>query len=168
VFTFPLAYGNPHTALNDKYNVVLSHELAMKLFGTANAVGKTVTADDTVQLTVTGVLKPVPSNSTIRPDVLLTTALLHDNAEFMDMADWYNTFAENYFLLKPGADPKKVEQQMNSIVKTHYSAIGSKAQLMLTSFADFVKNEAGEITQVIIKGEIGTILLYCSSLLLTS
>lgn len=158
VFTFPLAYGNPHTALNDKYNVVLSHELAMKLFGTANAVGKTVTADDTVQLTVTGVLKPVPSNSTIRPDVLLTTALLHDNAEFMDMADWYNTFAENYFLLKPGADPKKVEQQMNSIVKTHYSAIGRKAQLMLTSFADFVKNEAGEITQVIIKGEIGTIL----------
>ena len=30
--------------------------------------------------------------------------------------------------------------------------------MLLTPFTDYVKNEAGEITQVIIKGEIGTIL----------
>lgn len=158
VFTFPLAYGNPNTALNDKYNVVLSHEMAIKLFGTANAIGKTVSADDTVQLTVTGVLEPVPSNSTFRPEVLLTAALLHDNADFNSMADWYNTFAENYFLLKPGANVEQVTQQMNSIVKTHYAETNRKTELMLTPFTDYVKNEAGDITQVIIKGEIGTIL----------
>lgn len=158
VFTFPLAHGNAAGALRDKYSVVLSHEMAMKLFGNSDAVGKNLSADDSTQLTVTAVLQPVPSNSTFRPQVLLTTALLRDNANFNNMADWYNTFAENYFLLKPGASPEKVSKQMNGIVQTHYDASHRKVKLLLTPFTDYVKNEAGEITQVIIKGEIGTIL----------
>ncbi len=158
VFTFPLAYGNAHEALRDKFSAVLSHEMANKLFGTANAVGKTLTADDSIQLKVTAVLQPVPSNTTFRPEVLLTADLLKDNAGFSEMADWYNTFAENYLLLKPGANVEQINRQMNSIVQTHYDESARKSTLMLTSFKDFVKNEAGEITQVIIKGEIGTIL----------
>jgi putative ABC transport system permease protein len=158
VFTFPLAQGNAANALREKYSVVLSHDMAIKLFGTTDAVGKTLTSDDTAQLTVTAVMKPIPSNSTFRPDVLLTTALLKENAAFNTMADWYNTLAENYILLKPGADVAKVNRQINSIVQTHYAEDQRKSQLMLTSFNDYVKNEAGEIVQVIIKGEIGTIL----------
>jgi putative ABC transport system permease protein len=158
VFTFPLSQGNASHALREKYSVVLSHDMAIKLFGTTNAIGKTLAADDTTQLTVTAVMKPIPSNSTFRPEVLLTTALLRDNAMFNNMADWYNTIAENYILLKPGADIAKVSRQINSIVQTHYVESGRKTQLMLTSFNDYVKNEAGDIVQVIIKGEIGTIL----------
>ena len=158
VFTFPLAQGNASTALRDKYSVVLSHELARKLFGTSDALGKTLTADDRFQLTVTAVLKPVPSNTTFRPEVLLTSALLNENADFRSMADWYNTFADNYFLLKPGADPGQVNKQINSIVQTHYDEAHRKSTLLLTPFNDYVKNESGDIVQVIIKGEIGTIL----------
>lgn len=158
VFTFPLAKGNAATALQDKFNVVLSYEMAGKLFGNIDPIGKTLSADDTIQLTVSGVLQPVPSNSTFRPEVLLTTALLNDNKNFRNMADWYNTFAENYFLLKPGANIAQVEKQLNSIVQTHYHPENKKSQLLLTSFTDYVKNEAGEIVQVIVKGEIGTIL----------
>lgn len=158
VFTFPLAYGNAATALNDKFSVVLSHEMAGKLFGTSDAVGKTLQADDSIHLTVTAVLQPVPGNTTFRPEVLLTTELLRDNPNFNNMADWYNQFAENYVLLKPGADIAKINKQLNSIVQTHYDESNRKGKLMLTSFKDYVRNEAGDIVQVIIKGEIGTIL----------
>lgn len=157
VFTFPLAYGNPATAMLEKFSVVLSHEMAIKLFGNTDVVGKTVTADDTTQLTITGVLQPVPSNTTFRPEVLLTTALLRDNANFNNMADWYNTFSENYLLLKPGANIARINSQFNQIVKTHYNEEAKKVQLELTPFTDYVKNESGDITQVIIKGEVATI-----------
>jgi putative ABC transport system permease protein len=158
VFTFPLAYGNPLTALQQKHSVVLSTDVALKLFGQTNVVGQTLIADDSIQLTVTGVMEPIPGNSTFRPEVLLTSALLMDNPEFREMADWYNTFAENYFLLKPGADAQLVSAQLNNIVQQHYHADNRNERLMLTPLNDFVRNEAGNLVQVIVKGQIGTIL----------
>lgn len=158
IFSFPFARGKAASALNDKYSVVLSYEMAEKLFGSTDIIGKTVTADEKTHLTVTGVLQPVPSNTTFRPEVLLTTALLRDDSNFNNMADWYNSFAENYLLLKPGANTAQINAQLNRIVQTHYNPELRKGQVELTSFNDFVKNEAGEIVQVIIKGQIGTIL----------
>jgi len=158
VFSFPLAYGNPLTALQQKHSVVLSTDVAIKLFGETNVVGQTLIADDSVQLTITGVMEPIPGNSTFRPEVLLPSALLMDNPEFRDAADWYNTFAENYFLLKPGADTQQINAQLNSIVQQHYHADNRRERLMLTPLKDFVQNEAGNLVQVIVKGQIGTIL----------
>lgn len=158
VFTYPLEYGNPATALRDKYSVVLGHEMAQKLFGRENPIGKTVTAWDSLHLTVTGVLEPVPTNTTLHPFVLLSTALLTDNKDFRSNADWYNNFAENYFLLKAGADTSRINSQLNHLVSVFYHPDNRKSRLMLTPYNDFVKNEAGEIVQVIVKGEMATIL----------
>ena len=82
VFSFPFEFGNVKSALNGKFNVVLSHETAEKLFGKQNPIGKTIFADDTTQLTVTGVLKPVPANATLRPEVILSTAFLKSKPGF--------------------------------------------------------------------------------------
>jgi putative ABC transport system permease protein len=132
--------------------------MAEKLFGEENALGKIITADDSIQLTVTGVLQAIPSNTTLRPEVLLTAALLNDNTSFREAADWYNTFAENYFLLKPGADTNKLNRQINQLAQTFYSPEIRQNRLQLTPYTEFVKNEAGEIVQVIIKGEISIIV----------
>lgn len=87
--------------------------MAAQLFGKERALGKTVMADDSIPLTVTGVLAAIPSNSTIKTDVLLPMALLTDNKYFAGMADWYNTFAENYLLLR------KMQIQSFWILKLH-------------------------------------------------
>lgn len=157
VFTYPLQYGNAETAFRDKRNVVLSHEMAQKLFGNVNALGKVISADDSIRLTVTGVMKSIPSNTTLRPEVLLTTALLNDNKDFRESANWYNSFAENYLLMKPGADIAKLNGQINTLAKTFFHPDTRKNQLTLTPYRDFVQNEAGDIVQVIIKGQVGTI-----------
>ena len=158
VFAYPLEYGNAATAFQDKKSVVLSHEIAEKLFGKEKAVGKIITADDSIQLTVTGVLKSIPSNTTFRPEVLLTTEFLKENKGFKESADWYNTFAENYLLLKPGANINRINTQLNQIVRTFYHPDQKKTQLELFSFKDFVEEEGGDIVQVMIKGEVGVIL----------
>lgn len=158
VFSLPLEYGDPTSALRDKYSVVLSHEMAERLFGHVDPLGKIVTMDDTLSLRVTGVLQTIPSNTTVRAEVFLTTQLLKDNPGFASAADWYNTFAENYFLLRPGADTARLGAQLRQIAMTHYSTEVRKAKPKLVPFTRFVREESGDIVQVMVKGEIGTIV----------
>lgn len=159
VFSYPLQSGDPLTALRGKYNVVLGHDMAVKLFGSSAAArGKTVMMDDTVPLTVTGVLQPIPSNTTMRPEVLMTTALLKNNPDFAGAANWYNEFAENYFLLRPGADTAKLNAQLNRIVQTNFTPANRNATARLVPYARFVQNESGNMTMALIKGQEGAII----------
>ena len=62
-FTFPLIHGNHGTALKDNYHIVLTEQLAKKLFGNENAMGKTILIDSNANFTVTGVMKNLPNNT---------------------------------------------------------------------------------------------------------
>lgn len=156
VFSFPLKYGNATTALNNKFNVVLSEESAQKLFGKENPVGKTISADDSVRLAVSGVLKHITSNNSIRPDVLLTTSLLNDYPGFKDNANWYNGFAENYIRLKAGANIAKLEQQLNGLVKLNYHPERKTDKIKITAFEKLPSENMGSIGKAIVSGAIGT------------
>ncbi len=68
VFTFPLARGDARTALDDLSSVVMSDDVARKYFGTANPIGRRLRINLNKEYTVTGVLKPVPANSSIPVD----------------------------------------------------------------------------------------------------
>jgi putative ABC transport system permease protein len=154
VFQFPFKYGDPATALKDKFSIVLSDEIAQKFFGDENPVGKTITADDTMQLTVTGVLKHVPSNCTVKPTILLPTAILESNPDFKQGADWYNTFASNYIRLQEKGDLKKVDAQIASIVKLNYVNEQKDNKVYAVPYNKILQEKSGLIN-VIIKGAIG-------------
>jgi putative ABC transport system permease protein len=154
VFQFPFKYGNPANALKDKFSVVLSDEMAKKYFGDINPVGKILTADDTMQLRVTGVLKPIPANCTVKPTILLPTAILESNPDFKQGANWYNTFASNYLRLQKNSDPKKLDAQIASIVKLNY-APEQKGNTVLAVPFNKILQEQSVLIGVIIKGAIG-------------
>lgn len=154
VFQFPFKYGNPATALKDKFSIVLSEETAQKFFGDINPVGKIITADDTMQLTVTGVLKHVPTNCTIGPKILLPTAVLESNPDFKQGANWYNTFASNYLRLQKNTDLKKLDAQIASIVKLNYSQNQKGNKVYAVPFNKILQ-EQSNLIGVIIKGAIG-------------
>ncbi|MEO6188515.1 MAG: ABC transporter permease [Ginsengibacter sp.] len=154
VFQFPFKYGNSAIALKDKFSIVLSEQIAQKFFGNANPVGKTVTADDTMQLTVTGVLKPVPPNCTVQPAVPLPIAILESNPGFKQGADWYNTFASNYLRLQKNSDPKKLDAQIASIVKLNYSPEQKGNKVYAVPYRKILQEQSNLIS-VIIKGAIG-------------
>ncbi len=154
VFQFPFKYGNPATALKDKFSVVLSGEIAQKFFGNENPVGKIITADDTMQLTVTGVLKHVASNCTINPTILMPTAILESNPDFKQAADWYNTFALDYLRLQKNSDPKKLDAQIASIVKLNYAPEQKGSKVFAVPFSKILQ-EQSSLIGVIIKGSIG-------------
>ena len=56
MFDFPLLYGNRATCLMQKGNIVLTESLALRMFGTANAVGRDITTADNTHFRVSGVV----------------------------------------------------------------------------------------------------------------
>ena len=63
LFTIPLLYGDPETALDDPRSIVLTESVARKYFGDEYPVGKVLRYNDQADLTVTGVCEDYPDNS---------------------------------------------------------------------------------------------------------
>jgi putative ABC transport system permease protein len=141
VFSFPLKYGNPATALKDRNSLVIDEKTALSLFGEGNPVGKTITLDDTLQMKVGGVLADIPANSSQQFEALLPTTLLHQLPSFKESADWYNTFANVFLVLKKGADKSALEAKLPQLVKTHFSPDAQKQILHVSPFANYIHDQ---------------------------
>jgi putative ABC transport system permease protein len=72
VFTFPLIHGDAAQVLQDPKSVVISDSIALKFFGsTDDAVGKVFKLNNSESYKVTGVMRTVPKNSTVRFDFVM-------------------------------------------------------------------------------------------------
>jgi putative ABC transport system permease protein len=63
--------GDPNTALQDPYSVVLTRNIAQKYFGSENPIGRILKIRDR-DFKVTGLMKEIPENSQLRFDVLVS------------------------------------------------------------------------------------------------
>jgi len=114
VFTFPLIGGNPKTALIHPHSVVLSEDLALKYFGSQNAVGKVLEmkeGDKFQPFLVTGVVKRSPQNSSIKIKMLLP---LKASDSYHD-SQWINSYLNTFFTIRPGANIKAVEGKIAKV-----------------------------------------------------
>jgi putative ABC transport system permease protein len=71
MFSFPLIEGDPASALTAKSSVVISEQTAQKYFKGTTPIGKILQINQNMNFTVTGVMKDVPSNSTLQFDLLV-------------------------------------------------------------------------------------------------
>lgn len=155
VFSFKLLEGSPATALKQKFHIVISEDIKKQLFGNEPALGKAVMANDSIPLTVAGVLEKIPSNSSVQAEVLLTTALLNDDKGFRNNANWYNTFAQNYLLLRKGADPGLLDKKIKTIVDENYPE-EHKSQVIETTSFSLIRQEGSSNVRVIVTGAIAS------------
>lgn len=124
-FNFPLLKGNPATALNDPFSVVLTDEIAKKYFGRTDVLGETLVIDDSVPFKVTGVLQKLPP-SHINFDALLS----FDSWEKWggNFEPWFTWDMTCYVTLKPGVDKNKAEEKIAALSmqnnKEEYSKFG--------------------------------------------
>lgn len=135
-FSFPLLHGNKSQVLSGKNAIVISEELATKLFGTThNAVGKTI--DWQIlhfgkPVVITGVFKNVPANSSQQFDFLAS----FKGFETMlgDGLHWDNHNAATYLVLQEGADPAQFNQKIAGFVKQKLPS--SNISLSIRPFSD--------------------------------
>lgn len=81
MFTFPLLGGDPRSALADVQTLVLTRSFALKYFGDESPLGKTLTityGQLSKDYFVTGVVRDVPANSSLRFDILIPFGNLSD------------------------------------------------------------------------------------------
>ncbi|MEO6000910.1 MAG: ABC transporter permease [Chitinophagaceae bacterium] len=135
VFTIPAIEGNEHTALNDPNSVVITETAAIKYFGTTKVLGKTIETNDskTPVYKITAVVKDIPTNSHFHFDFLFSMK----NADY----EWGQFTSHNfytYLLLKPGTDPRKIENDFNQYVDK-YVLPAIRQFVKITNMDDFKK-----------------------------
>ncbi|MEP0368361.1 MAG: ABC transporter permease [Cyclobacteriaceae bacterium] len=71
MFEYPLTVGSAETVMENPSSIVISERLGKVLFGDKNPLGEIVRVDDKSTLTVTGILKDIPTNSSFEFDYLI-------------------------------------------------------------------------------------------------
>jgi len=116
VFSFPLLYGDPNTALAEPDNLVITRSVANKYFGEENVVGETLThfaSSGNRIFTISGVLEDIPPNSHFTFDFLgrITFQNLEQNW------GWYNYYT--YVKLKPEARMASLEPKLQPFYESY-------------------------------------------------
>lgn len=124
VFPSLLWLGDESTCLSNPNSIVISKNLALKIFGTFDVVGKTVRNLDRhrQELMVTGVMPDLPHNSNFDLDVVRPRDWIPD-------AQWEFFNDHTYVLLKDGISVEEFESRLNLALEknqngnTHYQNI---------------------------------------------
>jgi len=102
LFSFPLLGGGKEVQLADLHSITITEELAKKLFGNTDVLGKTIRIDSADNFTVTGVLKDPPANSRFSFEYLLPFSYLKKIGRNND--NWVSNNIYTYVLLRPHTD----------------------------------------------------------------
>ena len=115
MFNFPVIAGN--NSLSDRYAVVITEKIAKKYFSNQDPIGKTLTlyAGETYArpLTVKGVLKDLPLNSTIQFGMITHfDNLLRTDGAMIAPDDWSTFLTAAFFNIPKPADAAHLEKEM--------------------------------------------------------
>lgn len=163
IFSFPLLKGDKKNPIPDNAAIVISENLAKKLFGNNNPVGKSVTVDATRSFMVTGVFANIPSNSSLQFDFVLPLGLfIKDNPWTQN---WRSGGTQTMVALKPGASLENANAKIGGLIKKNCNDCSTSASLFpytqqrLHSEFENGKSVGGRIEEVKLFSIIAVIVL---------
>jgi len=137
MFTLPLVYGNPATALSSPASIVLSRTAAEKYFGNTDPVGKIIVADHQYEFTVTGVMQPIPENSIFHGAEFFIPFVygrqLDGRKGHFPVDHWYSSAFHTMIQLQRGASAQKFEKKIARYLRTR-PTIEKDSRLQLQPF----------------------------------
>ncbi len=111
MFTFPLIRGSKANALVKSFSIILAEDLAAKIFGSEDPLGKTLTIPPQENpYLVTGIMEKVPANSHLRFDFIISFISLKTKSRRFD--NWYSNSYFTYVQLQAGTNHKEFEKKM--------------------------------------------------------
>ncbi|WP_300603373.1 ABC transporter permease [Niabella sp.] len=167
IFDFPVLKGNLKSVFPGVQSVALTKTTAQKLFGTADAMGKTVRYNES-DFTVSAILEDFPENASFRFDALFPMALYAQyftrnggNGSWKTIdEDMGNYSFESYVLLNPNASPQRVAQAFTDLYREARNG-DSKNQFHLQRLKDIhlVANDGSTSALLIVQVIFGVALL---------
>lgn len=153
VFSFEMTKGNPATALQQPFSLVLTETSAKKLFGNEEALGKTVILNKEKNYIITGIIKDIPFFSHLKFEMLGSLGTL----EIIESEDWrkdawddvWRTWA--YVLLQEGADTELIKTNLDNLSRKEDPSVkDTHIELALQPldnimFSDSMGNQIGPV-----------------------
>ncbi len=115
MFSFHLLKGDPDTALQDPFSIVISRRMAEKYFGDEDPLGQVVRAENRFDLKVTGIIQDHPANSTLRYDWIVPFVFVEQNLRRMPegWSDAISTFVQ----LREGVEAAAVAPKVTDLIR---------------------------------------------------
>lgn len=113
MFNFPLISGDANTVLSESNMIVLSETMARNIFGTTDVIGKPLMASG-LSLTVSGVMKDMPENTSFKSDALVSMGTISPLI-FSTLNDWNEWSFSIFIQLQEGIDKTIVEDKIENI-----------------------------------------------------
>jgi ABC-type antimicrobial peptide transport system permease subunit len=108
LFHYDFTYGNPSSFFTQLHSLIITEKKAKEYFGEINVVGKTLRFDS-VDYEIQGVLKDIPSNSSLRYELFLP---FYSNVNKSAPDDWMYFTNKVFIRLKEGSQPEKAERNI--------------------------------------------------------
>jgi putative ABC transport system permease protein len=175
IFTYDFIYGNSSTALNEPNSIVISEQIALKMFGSENPINKTITVGlpyGDFNYTVKGVFDASKIKSHIPAHFFLSMRNGDVGTWVENQTNWAtNNIFHTYVKLKPGADAGVFEKKLQPFIDrragTDLKALGITRQLFIQPLLDIylhsdLDNEIapnGNITYLYVLGSIALFVL---------
>ncbi|MBO3697461.1 ABC transporter permease [Roseivirga sp. E12] len=168
VFDFELKYGNVETALATPDDLIISSEIAQKHFPGLNPVGEFIEIINMGTFRISGVLKPIPSNSHLQFEFLALINMKVAPYDFY-VDKWSTGTGLNYILTRSDYTAAKLLDDTKRVLATKDST-DSPGEYNYTKFTDlYMDNETmrsssnamfgGQMKYVYIFSLIGGLLL---------
>jgi putative ABC transport system permease protein len=124
IFQYPLLKGDAGKVLQGTYSIVLTETTAKGLFGKVDPIGKTIRIDNVQDLTVTGVLKDLPNNTSFGFHYLVPFTCYASQVGWVrnDINNWRDRSFQTLVSLAPNVTFAQVAAPLAAIEKKYNAA----------------------------------------------
>jgi len=178
-FTVPGLKGDVHKALTEPYSAMLTPEMAKKYFGNDDPTNKEIILGGNKHaFKITGIFNPLPVNSHMHPDILVSFSTLNDSTIY-GAKQLATSFGNNsfytYLMFSKNDNVDRLRSQLPSFLDKYCAVLGAPAgqkvhnttsltlqkltDIHLTSHLDDEIEENGSSTRVYIFSAIALFIL---------
>lgn len=119
LFSFEPISGRLEDFIVEPFTMAISETVALKYFNKTDVVGESITFNNDVPMTISGVFKDMPENSSFKMDVLVNMESIM-KAYNENMTRWGNNPFYTYLRVKENVDVNRLEAQLTTI-RTKYA-----------------------------------------------
>lgn len=162
MFTVTPVRGDIEQFSENLYSIVLTKEIAEKIFGSENPIGKTINVNNEYDVNVAAVIENVPVNSTNRLKLAMPFELQKKHGSWND--SWASNSIETYVELIPNSSIKNINMKLTGVANANQANLNTEflvfpfKDIHLYGYSGFVKT-IGRIKYVYIFGSVAVFVL---------
>lgn len=121
LFDYEWLKGSPEQALKNPGSVVLTEGQALKFFGNADPMGKSIRVRNQMDFVVTGVVADPPATTNFPFTTMLSFASLKEFGAFTNWDDWVSTYGggQMYLMLPENVTEAQFEKRLSAFNKKY-------------------------------------------------